>query len=836
MESHTGGKDRERERERVEINRDLTDTFASCDGVPNMSKTHAHIDAVTATREELKATVVSSNRTPSSSSSSSFTSTAPIPILVGDDVKMDLRNLGPRFIDVAVSDAGSTVVTRPSSTPSSSSSSSSSSSPSQTPALLVPTVAAYPACFVGATRRGSHNRYTQLCSKMEPLIENVLERMDSMGNLLESEEEQKRKMKLMSKFKRPVVEEESDSEEAIVNSSASEILGALDVRREKENITNDVEGGVPFSKPKNRVPDLVLHNECPINSVSPVDGNFPMRSRVFDYNLGFEQWSTTVVAVDKSNGSNGGTSGKGKIKMKGRMMSRSNSNDTNSSNNSNNNSNDNSKSGSGEFGLPHTPLGDKGRGSDSYEAHKTVSVTAKVILESGADLQVTENQNQNQNASRESKGDNSDRISGNEKGCSKEFEKENGTEKDKEEYVTVEKEVEKEVEKGVEVVKEAVKEVVKMNSTSETMMLHIQMTGPLPPRILDLDKALEPVIAATVRPVGRIKVTVPLLQLNSKAGVTGNDHIPPAKSPPLSPKVSPRNPLRINTSVPSQRASDLSLVASEGSDKKVSCENKGEKEGEGEGERDKERKGGDGGGGREGEGGERREGEGEGERVPVVTSGVTSLSASLKPSSASSSLILNNGSSFKQLQFQLRQQRHQQQYQPLDSVTHPDGGVGGAGTGMGMGPQGQGQVAGTGLGVIGGGSGLSSYRPNLHLEMSSLANSMSLHSPPQTSHSLAHRSVRELSLAQALAGEKRLNVPDEVENDEGDAQQELLTDKAVTVIRRVMDKLTGLDFYEPSSLAAPVALDVPEQVDRLIIQATANENLCLSFLGWCPFW
>jgi len=32
------------------------------------------------------------------------------------------------------------------------------------------------------------------------------------------------------------------------------------------------------------------------------------------------------------------------------------------------------------------------------------------------------------------------------------------------------------------------------------------------------------------------------------------------------------------------------------------------------------------------------------------------------------------------------------------------------------------------------------------------------------------------------------------------------------------------------------ALDVNEQVDRLIRQASANENLCLSFLGWCPFW
>ena len=90
--------------------------------------------------------------------------------------------------------------------------------------------------------------------------------------------------------------------------------------------------------------------------------------------------------------------------------------------------------------------------------------------------------------------------------------------------------------------------------------------------------------------------------------------------------------------------------------------------------------------------------------------------------------------------------------------------------------------------------------------------------------------------ASAKHGMDGTYIRDTPECEDSDIQQELLTDKAVTVIRRVMDKLTGLDFSDPSSLAAPAALDVPEQVDRLIIQATANENLCLSFLGWCPFW
>ena len=64
-------------------------------------------------------------------------------------------------------------------------------------------------------------------------------------------------------------------------------------------------------------------------------------------------------------------------------------------------------------------------------------------------------------------------------------------------------------------------------------------------------------------------------------------------------------------------------------------------------------------------------------------------------------------------------------------------------------------------------------------------------------------------------------------------------DRAVLVIRRINDKLTGLDFANRTPYARLVhadALDVPEQVDRLIIQATSNENLCLSFFGWCPFW
>jgi len=45
-------------------------------------------------------------------------------------------------------------------------------------------------------------------------------------------------------------------------------------------------------------------------------------------------------------------------------------------------------------------------------------------------------------------------------------------------------------------------------------------------------------------------------------------------------------------------------------------------------------------------------------------------------------------------------------------------------------------------------------------------------------------------------------------------------------VRRVQDKLTGLDFDNDE------ALDVAEQVERLILQATSKENLCQLFTGW----
>ena len=130
---------------------------------------------------------------------------------------------------------------------------------------------------------------------------------------------------------------------------------------------------------------------------------------------------------------------------------------------------------------------------------------------------------------------------------------------------------------------------------------------------------------------------------------------------------------------------------------------------------------------------------------------------------------------------------------------------------------------------------------NLHVAMSNLAND-SVHSKYGPSHSFSRRSLRGLVSAQARTSGASTD-GQTVESDSHmmlDTQEEL-TEKAVQVIRRVMDKLTGLDFVDHFSkidVASQhiAALDVEEQVDKLICQAMANENLCLSYFGWCPFW
>ncbi|ELP92074.1 FKBP12-rapamycin complex-associated protein, putative [Entamoeba invadens IP1] len=57
-----------------------------------------------------------------------------------------------------------------------------------------------------------------------------------------------------------------------------------------------------------------------------------------------------------------------------------------------------------------------------------------------------------------------------------------------------------------------------------------------------------------------------------------------------------------------------------------------------------------------------------------------------------------------------------------------------------------------------------------------------------------------------------------------------IKDKAGSVVKRVLEKLTGKDFGNE------IGLNVSEQVDRLIKEAISHENLSQSYQGWCPWW
>ena len=69
---------------------------------------------------------------------------------------------------------------------------------------------------------------------------------------------------------------------------------------------------------------------------------------------------------------------------------------------------------------------------------------------------------------------------------------------------------------------------------------------------------------------------------------------------------------------------------------------------------------------------------------------------------------------------------------------------------------------------------------------------------------------------------------EDVPGEDTHAAIEVLNQRALAVIDRVSDKLTGRDFGGNDSLSVPV------QVQKLIIQATSYENLCVAYVGWCP--
>ncbi|XP_054269929.1 serine/threonine-protein kinase mTOR-like [Macrosteles quadrilineatus] len=102
---------------------------------------------------------------------------------------------------------------------------------------------------------------------------------------------------------------------------------------------------------------------------------------------------------------------------------------------------------------------------------------------------------------------------------------------------------------------------------------------------------------------------------------------------------------------------------------------------------------------------------------------------------------------------------------------------------------------------------------------------------PSSSSQADHGDILD-SVANSLSANvgKKPAGPSSTENTGDNSQPEAMNAKAVNIICRVKDKLTGRDFSQEEELT------VERQVQLLILQATANENLCQCYIGWCPFW
>jgi hypothetical protein len=103
-------------------------------------------------------------------------------------------------------------------------------------------------------------------------------------------------------------------------------------------------------------------------------------------------------------------------------------------------------------------------------------------------------------------------------------------------------------------------------------------------------------------------------------------------------------------------------------------------------------------------------------------------------------------------------------------------------------------------------------------------------------------------------GDEASSHPEDSTQGNADALGEL-SEQALMAINRVESKLKGTDFRDDPSQSGGACLflclccsffdrpcvfvtvlNVQSQVDKLIGQATSNENLCQSYIGWCPFW
>ncbi|XP_057977812.1 serine/threonine-protein kinase TOR isoform X2 [Malania oleifera] len=136
-------------------------------------------------------------------------------------------------------------------------------------------------------------------------------------------------------------------------------------------------------------------------------------------------------------------------------------------------------------------------------------------------------------------------------------------------------------------------------------------------------------------------------------------------------------------------------------------------------------------------------------------------------------------------------------------------------------------------------------------EVPQMTNLVSNHVPPVVN---CEETALNKELPQPQRGARERELLQAV-NQLGDAN-EVLNERAVVVMARMSNKLTGRDFSTSSSVptsSIPNALDhntlisgdarevdhglsVKLQVQKLIIQAMSHENLCQNYVGWCPFW
>lgn len=109
----------------------------------------------------------------------------------------------------------------------------------------------------------------------------------------------------------------------------------------------------------------------------------------------------------------------------------------------------------------------------------------------------------------------------------------------------------------------------------------------------------------------------------------------------------------------------------------------------------------------------------------------------------------------------------------------------------------------------------------------------SLSSRPRTRSSMTGSRPTNLRNANNEAGATTVGVNGSVDASGAAADpREMQNARALQVLARVREKLTGRDFKG----ATAEGIEVDEQVDKLIREATNLENLCQHYIGWCSFW